>query len=395
MPHYKWVGINLNGNFIKGKNFAISVDDLNVELLQKEIGLLRARKYNPKFNFVKRKSIRLFFGQLSKLVNSGIRIFNALGIIYPDTKDKNLKNIIKSLKDNLAQGLTFTNALKKHENIFDHVSIALIDSGNSSGKIGQALALIDHRLKTIDDFSKKLKSALMMPIITIIFFIVIALSIFIFVVPRFESIFEVFNQPLPQSTKIIFGISKFLRSINLFYILFAVVFLGLIFFKLKKRENFKSKYHKFLIICPLTKNFVIQLNNYFFLNCLALLLKSGIHLTNGLIIAKKAINNLFLQNEIDKIILNLENGRSLADSIKCSIFSSNEFYTMINVGQESGNFAESIFNTSQFYQDKIYQKLNFWISIIQPLLLIFIGLFIAFLIYSVYVPIFNMSNVIS
>ncbi len=399
MPYFFWSGINLNGQSVTGKLFARSVQDLDKYLFNQEIALLNAKEY--KIHFILAFSLsnideNKFIEHISILLNAGIHLHKALEIVSKTIKNKYYKIIINDIKRYVYEGEKLSYALEVHKNHFNILTRSIIYSGEISSNLNLAFKQLVKHNKIMHEFKKKLKSTLLIPIITLILFIIILLGLLILVIPRFEVFFNsVDKQAISKSTQFILKLSKLIRSKNILYLSISILF-SLIILKNIKTRAFKELQYKFLFNIPLISNFLFLIYTARFLQKLDLLLSSEVHITKAIEVIIESTQNLALKDEIKNILNKINSGHNLSLSISQSkIFNSEELVTLIKVGESSGNLIFSINQTSEIYQNKVYNSINKFIFLIQPLILILLGFLVSGLIISIYVPLLNLSSLIN
>ena len=389
MPYFKWRAIDLEGNIYKGKDFARSATQIDNALFSHKVALIKIRQTNSNIFLEKisNKQKLDFFRMLSILLSSGINLAQALEIILQKQKSGRFKLIIQDIFDAVCQGISLGHALEFHNDIFDELTVALIKSGQESGKFSECLNMIVESSQERQNFLQNLRSALLVPVITFVFFIIILLLLFIFVIPRFAHTFASLGNQLPWSTKLVLSISNFLTSFKILYIGIILFILFLALNRLLKINKFKLFKDRLILNTPVLGQIIFQFN-------LANFLRTGVHLIDALNISKQAVSNIILKDKIKNIIKLVQQGKTLGQSFKQVGFDDPELLALISVGQESSALSYTVLKSSHIYQDQFYLKIKFLITLVQPLLLIVIGLFIAMLIFAVYVPIFTVSSIV-
>ncbi|CDK30568.1 type II secretion system F family protein [Candidatus Babela massiliensis] len=398
MPYFFWSGINLNGESISGKLFARSIQDLDRYLFNQEIALLNAKEY--KIHFILAFSLsnideNKFIEHISILLNAGIHLHKALEIVSKTIKNKYYKIIINDIKRYVYEGEKLSYALEVHKNHFNILTRSIIYSGEISSNLNLAFNQLVKHNKIMNEFKKKLKSTLLIPIITLILFIIIFFGLLILIIPRFEAFFNSIDKnALSKSTKLILKLSKLIRSKKVLYISTGLLTI-LIILKNINIEMIKIYKYKILLNIPVISNFLFLIYTARFLQKLDLLLTSGLHITKSIEVIIESTQNLTLRDEIKKILNKMNSGHNLSLSISQSqIFNSEELFALIKVGESSGNLIFSINQASEIYQNKVYNNINKFIFLVQPLILIILGLLISGLIISIYVPLINLSSAI-
>lgn len=397
MPYYSWSGINLWGELKNGKQFARSRDDLEKKLLKNEIGLLQARESTIwGFYNISGSVKNEFLSSLSILLAAKIPLYNALKININTIKNNYLKNIIEDVSLAISEGYSLSSALSYYKNVFDELTRALVAVGEKSGNLSHTLKDLSEHWEKMQKFKQDIRSALLLPIITLILFFLIMLSIFWFVIPRFENFFQSTKAVLPLSTRIILNLSSFLRSWNLVYFLIIVICFGLLInLYLKKKTGIKFK-HRIVFRIPILNNFMIMVYQARFLQTLDILLSSGVHLVDALYLVRDAINNQIIKKDLEKIIVDVESGKTLASSLHDSkYFNAYELESLILIGESSGQLNNIIAQASLIYQQRIYTKIKNFAFFVQPAMLILLGFLIVGLILAVYLPMFTLSSAIN
>lgn len=398
MPFYSWTGINLEGNICRGKLFARSTDDLEIGLLNKDIGIIKYKIINPNFfdlNIIGSKKTEMV-NHISTLLNAQIRLPQALAIVSGTAKNFYFKSILEDISRYVSEGTAFSAALAFHGDFFDKLTHSVVIAGEKTGNLGKVLFQYSEHCKVIEQFKKQIKSAIFIPILTLVFFVFILIGIFLFVVPKFEAIFLSYKEPLPYATQIILATSQFLRSGSLIYLFSISITLFLLTKFLLKHKNYKRFYEKIIFKIPGFGNFWLLVYKTRFLQIMNILIIGGVHVLESLQIARDIIGNLVIAEEINKISKSVESGKSLSLALNESkIFYSTELMALVTIGESSADLGTILKQAADYYQDQVYSIINRISSLIQPMLLIFLGLLIAGLVFAIYMPMFTLSSIIS
>ena len=417
MKLFNWKGIDKSGINKKGKTLAKNPNELENILLKQGIALLKIKTnlfklskktltLNVSFDNVRviinkiiaqrktnpEKLISLFQG-LSFLLGNGISLTNSLNLISKQIKNRNLRNIIILLELDISNGKTLSEAMEIHP-IFNSFTVWMVESGEKTGKLSFILNQLAKFMGIKQKNSRKIREAALLPMITLFFALFIVFIIFIFIVPQFETLFTTSNKTLPTSTKFILKISHFLRfDLGIFEL--SALFISLLFLKLISLTHQAKKLFDYISLrLFFIKEIVLNLNLLFFLNTLSLCLKSGINIKQSLFHAKSMSSNYIFKEKINLLEKLVSEGKSFTEAL--TIAGNNYFpedlIAAINVGEESGNLDNVLKRQVSRLQHKLKSKLSLLTTIIQPILMIFVGLLIAFIIYAVYLPIFNISN---
>lgn len=391
MPYFKWIGIDFLGKDHAGLSMARSSNELEENLHKYHLGLVKHQQLNFKARARSKQEVIKFFQQLALLLESGVFLDQALSIIEQQTTQKQFKKILQDMIADVEYGNPLGNSMQHYPAYFDAVTVQVILSGHESGRFIQALNHITDYHIMITAFYKKFSSALMIPIITLGFFIFITAVIFIFIIPAFASMFLQANQELPTITQIILGISNNATLIIGASILVCIS-LAILLYTITKLEKVKLYIDALLFSIPWLGILIRSIHCAHFCTSMSLLLKGNIPLVPALHITAQCTNNVAFKRIIQDIYAKQCNAipldiivlqyPTLFPEIVRSLFA---------MGQESNSLPTMFHKAADFYQDIIDKKLSLLTFVIQPLLMIILGLMITLLIFAVYIPIFNLS----
>lgn len=346
---------------------------------------------------ISRKKINLekiyfFTSQLSILLKSGITFSEALKILIKSEKNKTFKSVIENISRNILKGKSIFESFKNFENVFSKNYLHMLKIGETSGNINDILDTISKNIETHIEFKKKMKSFLIYPIVVITLAFTIVFFLITFILPTFISIFEENSVELPLITKILFFISN-----NFYYILSFLVIIILLFTFLLSYINSnqyrKFKKDRFLFKIPIFKNFLmLNITNNFYYS-LAILLNSGMSFMESLDIITENNENLYFQKNVKDIKSLLLKGEKISDAFKKINFFPEKFNSLIVAGEESGFISENFLQISKICSSELNYFVKKFVSLIEPLTIIFLGFIIGFIILAIYLPIFSIGNI--
>lgn len=398
MPYFTWKGIDIEGRIHKGKLFAQSAQELDALLFKHEIALLRSTPIRQItiFGSVSLSDKIQFFKQLADLLNSGVLLPDALLVVASQTQQVKFQVIIDKITHKVHAGSSLSQALAQYPLIFDFVMVQMVKVGEESSKLGSILAMLGDYLQMRSDFSRGLRSAMLVPCITLGFFFCITMVIFALIVPQFAAMFQSAGQNLPRITKAMLFMSDFVRSSGMLYLV-GIISLGLfIAYRLLKTEKGTYMRDVFVVNIPLIGPLIRESSLSYFLHALSLLLQGGMPLMQAIGVAKATVRNSFLAKNLATIEQAIGAGSSLSQAMihnMAQIFGA-EVIAIVRVGEESGRLAPLLARAASAYQAQVQRTLAWIITMINPLLMITLGVLITFLIMAVYVPIFNLSNIV-
>jgi len=337
-----------------------------------------------------------FFHDLLSLLNSGMPLPQVLQLFLNQTKNQSLRCIIGYLLYQVRdQGQNLGVLLHQFNSVFGSLVVVVLQAGFNVGNLAQALrnicTYLDHRLQ----MQRELRRAILMPMLTLILFIVIAAVVFVVIVPQFANIFSSSKLPLESSTRTVIMISEFLRSRQALIGFFATWLAGLIFYIAIKTSYGKKIWHKFLLYLPVVGLLIKYQNLFSFLQAAALLIEGGVPVVEAFEYANLAISNVVLQKQSIAMTKLVEQGTSIALAMQQAapnIFT-HEVITIAAIGEESGSLGIVFSRSAELYQQRFKTRLHLLLALLQPVLIISLGLLVALLIFAIYVPIFNLPAV--
>jgi len=402
MPFFSWQGIGLDGELRLGKSYASSKLLLEKLLLKNDIGLIKANiinltnkkftKYDINFN-----GKLIFFRELLVLLSSGLNLARALDFLSTYFANSKLQEFTLLISYNINRGLSFGDSLEKYKNIFSALDISLIRAGEAANNLNKSLEYLVNYLEQKNKIRQKVRSALITPVITLFLFILISLFIFIFIIPVFANIFDSMGQKLSSLTLYILSISNFLNSSKFLYlslILFLLILIILIGLKYSIKLRFikdKLKLNVFLF-----SKITLYLNLNLFWQTVNILLSGGVSLPEALSISANSLDNLVLKRKLSKLSSLISLGFDLNYvSLENKDIFSPEIRAIISAGSESGKLVTMSEKLADIYSNNLKNLLKIILSSIQPVLVIILGLLIALLILAIYLPLFELPNIIN
>ena len=394
MPYFSWRAIDFMGKVHKGVSFARTVSDLEKSLLKDERGLMRA---------IPRKHMSLssqersdFCYHMHLLLAAGVRLADALETVTAIGTTKTLQPIIADCARAIREGTMLSVALSWHDPLFDEIMIQLIRAGEETGALTTVFEILYTHFIMQHELVKKLRFALILPLITSIVFVLILVSTFVFVIPRFEQFFMVLNKTAPPLTQVLFSISAYVRSITGIGIIAGLCLGILLTIKLFSRSHYKIFRDRVVFKIPLVGRLIYYYSFSLFLRTLAILLVGGMRLTQALFISATDTENSMMKKIFLTFYHDVERGISLSASIaEQNLGHVSELVALCILGEASGNLAVMIKRAAQLYQEKTYRILSIIMTLIPSVLLVLIGLFVGLLIIALYVPLLNLGEMMS
>lgn len=360
----------------------------------KEASGLGALLANNKFissKPVKREEIYVFANQLAVLLDAGISMLSALSILYQQTEDARFRKVIAHLQVEINAGATVTKAFSSLPDIFPHLFVSLIRAAEVGGQLPQILRLVSHYLQQQDKVDKKLKSAIVYPKFVLGFFMVVLMGILFGLVPKFEETFESFGSELPVPTQLLLDFSRFVVDNLVFGIVGFVVFF-ISYIRFKKTDAGRLFFDKMKLKIPVVGDLTQKAALSKFCRTLKILMQSGVPLVESLDIAGATAENVLFTNALKNIKQGVIAGQSLSKQMSQFAIFPPMVVKMIATGEESGSLEKMLKSISELYDTHVDTKIAGLTTIIEPILMIGIGIIVVIVILALYLPIFNMGS---
>ena len=393
MPSYSYTAINDAG--IKKKGILSADSEREARKLVKDLKLtplkISESKNLDKTLRIKNKDIVLMTRQLATLLEASTPIVDSIDITARQTKNKNLIQILYNLKEDLVQGKRLGNSMKKFPGIFSDTYVSMVSAGDSSGNLDTVFSKLADYLEESASIRQKVISALTYPLILIGFSFIVVISLLAFVLPQVIDQFIKAGAELPFITKFLIGISN-----NIIPILLVITFLSVGFYyvykKYTKKEKNKLLVDKKILAIPFLGNFILNSELERFSSTMELLLASGTNLDIALEECSKIFNNQYLSN----ITMNARNdvveGKDFIITMKQNEIFPDIFIQLIASGYRSGNLEKMFNKVSNFMKSEIETKRSVFLSLLEPIVIIFMGGFIMMIVLAILIPIMQMNT---
>lgn len=398
MPLYKWYGIDLQGSTHHGTIYVYSQKQLEEALLKEDVAVISSSVTVPwswwrgptKYMFIS------FFDALASLLEAGVFLDTALVLLKKKQLHPGFQLLIGDIQCALHDGISFAQALSSYEPVFGSCALELIIAGEQVNALPQALRLVVHYYTNQVEFSQRVRGVALLPVITFCFFLVIAFVILAYVVPVFASMFLAAQKDIPWITRILLRISNWCASISLLSMGTTLLVPYILLKRYSNSYHIKKIKDTCLLYVPFFGRLIYEQTIYQFLQATALHLRGGIHELPALQSASVGLENEYIRFHVQIMIKNIQQGQSFADALsESSLKLHDEVQAILVVGEESGTLASSLERSAQWYKQEVERLLHVISSLVQPCLMIFLGLCITALIFAVYMPVLQLSYVIT
>jgi type IV pilus assembly protein PilC len=398
MAKYKYIARDPTGKLVKEVVTANDPIKLREELEKKGYKVLKIDAVSTKgvgglfAPKVSEADLALFARQLGALISAGVGLAEALDILGEQLPNKTLQAALKAVKEDVAAGMPFHKALAKHPKVFPPFFVNLMEAAEESGNMDIMLQRATQYYEKIAMIKRKIKSASWYPIMVVVISSVIVIGILTFIVPSFAQLYSSMGADLPGLTQLLINASDALKN-NLLEIFATIILVfALIKFLYSSRAG-KKLFHTIFIKMPLLGPIFLKGALAKFARTLSTLVSGGVPIIRALEIAGAVAGNIVIEDALKEAKELVEQGKPLHESLDPKIFPS-IFIAMVKVGENTGKMDEMLDTIANFYEDEVDRAVEGLIQTIEPMLMVFIGGIIAVILAGLYLPIFNLGEVV-
>ncbi|MFO7818816.1 MAG: type II secretion system F family protein [Halanaerobacter sp.] len=393
---------NRQGDKLKGEVHAESEKDAaaklkkqgyyitNLKLNEKKEGIGKTLK---KFKGVGLGDLAVFCRQFSTMINSGLSLVRSLEILTEQTGNYKLREAILSVKDNVESGMSLSNALQQ-EDIFPKLFISMVEAGETGGLLGESLEEMAEHFESENDLKQKVTSALAYPAVISLVAIGVVSFLVVGILPKFVSMFADMNVNLPLPTKLLLKTSNFLAGPGGLFVLGGSLLILFLLYRYYKTKRGKEQIDSLLLKVPLLGDLITKIAVARFTSTLAVLIESGVSIIDSLDIVSRVMTNQVIANRVIEARESISEGESIADPLAVNNIFPKMVLQMIRVGEETGSLAGMLKKVTYFYDREVEHKIEGMVSLIEPALIVFLGLIVGGIVISIMLPMFSMVNAV-
>ena len=399
MPVYLWEGKNRNNIVQKGEMEAASEDVVRSNLGKLRITPTKIKK-KPKDLFenvaflqpkVTQKDVILFCRQFSTMIDAGLPIIQCMDILYSQQENATFKKMLKNIKEQVESGATLADSLKKYPKQFDDLFVNMVAAGEAGGILDTILRRLSMYMEKAAKLKSQVKGALTYPIVTIIIAIIVVAVILVFVIPVFQQMFDDMGGVLPTPTLIVVSISEFVKS-KIHWIIIGLVIFTFAFKKYYKTENGRKTVDATVLKLPVFGLLLRKVAVAKFTSTMGTMLSSGVAILEALDIVAKTSGNKTIERAIYTVRSGIAEGRTMADPLAESGVFPAMVCQMISVGESTGALDAMLQKIADFYEEEVDQAVENLTALIEPFMLVFLGVVIGGLVVAMYLPVFKMAG---
>ena len=402
MPVFKWQGKNRQGEVMQGQmeaaNSAAAVLSLRKQqIVPTQVKAEKGKSAGLSIQFMQRiteREVAVFTRQLATMIDAGLPLVQSLEILGNQQENQKFKDTLMAVKSEVEGGSTFSDALRKHPKAFDDLYTNLVTAGEIGGTLDIILNRLAQYMEKSIALKKRVKGAMVYPAAILGVSVMVVVVLLIFVIPVFEKMFKGFGSALPAPTQFLIVLSNFMQA-NIFYIIAAAVGLVFLFRRYYRTTSGRKVVDRLLLKVPVFGDLLLKIATARFTRTLGTLVSSGVPILDGLMITAKASGNKVIEEAILKTRISISEGKTIAEPLEQSQVFSGMVVQMIGVGESTGSLDAMLNKIADFYDEEVDATVAALTSLLEPLMMVFLGVLIGGMMIAMYLPIFKMATVVA
>ncbi len=405
---FKFIAQNLEGKVISGIVNAVKKEDALKMLQEKELDLVSITEEKPGtlnmdlgqyfkfggiFDRVSLKDVVDISKQMSALLDAGVSVVKALQLLQDGAEKEIIKNTLGIVLQDVKSGKPISFAFAKHKKFFSDFYVNLVKSGEESGKMSQAFAYLSEYLDRNYALVVKVRNAMIYPAFVIGVFLIVMILVFTMVIPRLAEILKESNVPLPVLTQIVLGISDFLIAYGVYFFVFMGGIGTYVFLTFKDTAGWTEIFDTLKIKIPVVKNVFKMLYVTRIADNIQTLLTSGVSLTKAIQITGDVVGNIHYKKIMEQALIDVKAGTTFSTSFaKHKDLIPPTLTQMLKIGEETGEIGKLMGNIAKYYQRELSTTIDTMVGLIEPMMIVLLGLGVGVLLVSVLMPIYNLAG---
>jgi type IV pilus assembly protein PilC len=403
MASFAYSAINAQGAELTGEISAADISAAREQLRVKGLLAQSIREVDTSggigqtsFNFgkpVKAKSLQIFSRQFATMIEAGLNVVSSLVILEEQTDDDALGAVISELRKDVEGGLLLSEAMSKHPKVFSRLYIAMVEAGEAAGILDIVLDRVAFQIEKQEAIRRRVKSAMVYPTMVLIFATLVLIGMLMFLVPVFVKIFSSLNGQLPTLTRYVVSVSDLLRGKPWLILLIP---LGIwLFFRWKKTESGRQAWDRFKLKVPMRiGDTVLKVTMARFSRTLSTLVAAGVDIIKALEITGQTAGNWVVEDALAGVRAKVHEGIPIAQPLIENAVFPPMVAQMVKIGEETGELEKMLAKIADFYEDEVDAAVSSLTSIVEPIMMIGVGIMVGIIIISMYMPMFKMLSLV-
>jgi len=400
MPAYRYKAVSATGQSFDGQLEAKDIEEARGMLIRRHLTIQSLKKKPTEIKLpslgtgISAKEIARFTRQFSAMSNAGLPIIQSLSILEEQAQNPTLKGVIHKVTQSINGGSSLADALALHPKVFDRLYVHMVAAGEAGGILDGILMRLADYLEANERLKRKVKKAMTYPAMVAIVAIVVVIIMLTFVIPQFSSIFNDAGLELPWPTKVVMGLSDTIRDYFLILTTALVAFI-VVFNYLLKVPKFRLLFDGLMLKSPLFGDLLTKSTIARFARTLGTLLNAGVAITDALSVTAKTAGNTKVEQSILYIQRSITGGKPIADPMTETKIFPPMVIQMTAVGERTGGLGNMLIKVADFYDEEVDAAVDTLTSMIEPLIIVFLGGFIGFILVAMYMPMFSLGDAVS
>ncbi len=400
---FQWSGKNRMGAVESGELTAASRDDVISQLRRRNIVPTAIAEKTKKSSLslnsflggtVKEKDVVVFTRQFSTMIDAGLPLVQALDILASQVASKKFASVITQIKNDVEGGTTYADALHKHPRVFSELYANMVAAGEAGGILDTVLNKLANYMEKSIRLKRKVKGAMIYPSVVTAVAALVIVIIMVYVVPTFQQMFAQLGGNLPAPTKIVIGMSHFLGGIGGLLTLAFLAAVGVGLFQFRRTPKGKYITDRIFLKLPIFGPLLLKVAVAKFTSTLGTLVASGVPILEGLEITAKTAGNKVIEKSVMNVKTAVQEGKTLAEPLGKEKIFPNMVVQMISVGESAGALDSMLSKIAEFYDEEVDTAVSGLTAMIEPLLMVFLGGAVGFIIIAMYMPIFKIMQLV-
>jgi type IV pilus assembly protein PilC len=400
---FVWEGVNRRGQPAKGEISALNSAYAKAHLRKQGIEPRKVKKATeplfgigggPKKKKIKASDVTFFTRQMATMVKSGVPLVQSFDIVAEGIDNLSMRRIINDIRDSVASGNDFASALKQHPKYFDDLTCNLIESGEQAGTLQTMLEKVAIYKEKTEILKAKIKKALMYPIITLLVAFGVTLILLIKVVPSFQDLFSSFGAELPAPTQFVIHLSDATQTYYPYILAVIILIVVTLTQAIKKSPGFKDRFEASLLGIPVIGELLKKAAIARYARVLSTTFAAGVPLVDALDSVAGAVGNSVYRDAVYKVRDEVASGQQMHLAMRATKVFPNMVVQMTSIGEESGALDDMLGKAADYYEAEVDNAVDNLTAMIEPMVMVFLGVVIGGLIVAMYLPIFDMGKVI-
>jgi type IV pilus assembly protein PilC len=400
MPVFEYTARNLKGDLEKGQVDLPSRDDVIAHLRRNRLVVVQVRQAPAQISFgglfkpgVKTRDVVIFTRQFATMINAGLPLVQALDILAQQTENKVLADVTRQVVYDVESGQTLADALRKHPKAFTDLYVNMVAAGEAGGILDTILQRLAEFLEKNDAIIRKVKGAMVYPAVIMSVAVIAVAVLLIFVIPTFQNMFASVNLDLPLPTRIVIGLSQILQHYwwAIIGVIVLVVFAINRYYKTPAgRLQIDTLLLRFPVIGDVLRKSAVSR----FTRTLGTLISSGVSILDGLEITARTAGNMVIHNAVMESRQSIAGGDTIAAPLQRSKVFPPMVISMIAVGEQTGGLDEMLSKIADFYDEEVDAAVGTLLSLMEPVMIVVLGVIVGGMVVAMYLPIFDMVNAV-